>query len=365
MCDILQIALLIIATVITLLSLLINYQLFYHFCCGCITHTEAQTKPQITELPSKSLSITSIATSSNSEIADTSRRSIKTHQKDSTNEIHWFFRYATIATCSLFFGISVCINIANILLVINCDLTGTQKSYVSFIIWPSYFLGRIILCLIFIGTLHFTFVGSAFEYKKSTFYCLGCLWVIMFTCAVISSVFTATSRFRIFGIVLASLFVLIDIVLSCILLYLYLKKLFILIIAANHMLISLMTKYAVLFTICFISSFVIFMFMSMSPAYYHIYIVWMFVSIDSLANTLCLWLRLAIAKPWYHKLCRTCDHGCRLCCANCTKETSKNQNNVISEIKETKSNTPLELTHSRQGSLQVTSAVSNNSAIIL
>eukprot|EP01084_Bolivina_argentea_P185266 319495_1 len=210
-----------ISTIISILSLIIIYQLFYYLCY-CLQIV--QPKPQISNLPS-------LSTSASASNSITKKNSSPKRNRSGTDDMHWFFRYTTIITCLLFLAVCICVNITNILLTANGELQNKQKIFLSYGIFPCYFIGRILLSLIFIGTLYLTFLGTPFAYTKGLFYCLGCMWFFMLFCVIVSLFLGPYAIFRMISIALGSFFILMDIVVSCILLYLYLKKLFLLMVA--------------------------------------------------------------------------------------------------------------------------------------
>ena len=127
-------------------------------------------------------------------------------------------------------------------------------------------------------------------------------------------------------------FVLTDIILSCVLLYLYLKKLSILIKGGNKhenkdtRLISLITRYTLLYFVCFASTFMVILISfilsfatSMDPVE-ELRFLMIFFSIDSCFNSFSLWLNMSFAQDWYFKLCRYGHDKCTKCFGGSTDE---------------------------------------------
>eukprot|EP00485_Elphidium_margaritaceum_P007384 CAMPEP_0202687826 /NCGR_PEP_ID=MMETSP1385-20130828/3424_1 /ASSEMBLY_ACC=CAM_ASM_000861 /TAXON_ID=933848 /ORGANISM="Elphidium margaritaceum" /LENGTH=208 /DNA_ID=CAMNT_0049342675 /DNA_START=443 /DNA_END=1069 /DNA_ORIENTATION=+ len=163
------------------------------------------------------------------------------------------------------------------------------------------------------------------------------VWCLMPCSAVLSVAWIGVGTLPIvYGIAVGTLFILIDIVLSITLLYLYLKKLHDLVVAQpNAKVIEVMTRYTLLYTICFCSSLVVFVLLALAPVasptinhrlsadFSYQSFAWMVVALDSLVNTLCLWLNFAFAKKWYVMLCKRCHIRCGRCCNQCCVATEK------------------------------------------
>eukprot|EP00484_Ammonia_sp_Unknown_P027647 CAMPEP_0197035200 /NCGR_PEP_ID=MMETSP1384-20130603/13060_1 /TAXON_ID=29189 /ORGANISM="Ammonia sp." /LENGTH=184 /DNA_ID=CAMNT_0042465229 /DNA_START=630 /DNA_END=1184 /DNA_ORIENTATION=- len=134
------------------------------------------------------------------------------------------------------------------------------------------------------------------------------------------------------GIAFGAAFIIFDILLSCILLYLYLKKLYDLVHddeqQQNRKFVHLMTRYTLLYLVTFITTLVVLLFLSCSPLFVasngalYQSCVWIVVAIDAMLNTLCLWLNFAFAKKWYFKLCHCMHNECTLCCTSCCAKKS-------------------------------------------
>ena len=324
----------IVLTIISIITLLISCTLFSNLCNCCI-------RPKLSSLPSFS-SVPTKSTGGSSVNSLSSKSKLRSKSKP---KIHGFFKYASIICCIFFCIVCITINIDRILITIDPNYIF---SWFSYIVWPCYFFGRMMLGLIFIGRLFFTFRGSALEYSKCTMNSLFIIWCLMPISAVLSVCLYNISLM--ITIILGSLFVLVDILLSCILLFLYLKKLFDLTSSEhdhNPKLIALMTRYSLLYSICFSTTFVVFLLLSLSPIWISRNIdiqseVWCIVSADSIFNVLCLWLNFAFAKKWYFKLCKCCHNKCESCCINCTKTSEKQmitdedelENETLKELRE-------------------------------
>jgi len=215
-----------------------------------------------------------------------------------------------------------------------------ELRFFAYPIWICYFLGRMMLGLIFLGRLFFTFRGSSLEYSKCTMRSLYFMWGLMPIFAVLSTVIIAIDPdgLLMIGIVFGTLFILIDIVLSIILLFLYLKKLFDLTSTEhnnNTKLINLMTRYCLLYCTCFITTFVVFILLALAPvnsstgSYRYQGYIWCVVAADSMFNILCLWLNFAFAKVWYFRICGYCHDKCESCCTKKHKELNDDNGKSI------------------------------------
>eukprot|EP01084_Bolivina_argentea_P196491 336816_1 len=314
----------IIVTAISIAAYIVIYQLYIYLCC-------CQTKTKTDE------SKNAVSSSSVSKSGSNSNSSNKS--KSSTNkphEINAFFRYTTLITATLFFVTCVSVTIDRILILVYLQRT---TNVFDFFVWPSYFIGRIVLSLIFIGRLYFTFLGSTFQYSKCTIRSLIFTWFLMPCCTCLSITLTIIPYTRIIGIIVATLIILIDIVLSFILLYLYARKLFVLMSKQDTILISVMTRYALLYTLCFISTLTVFAAISIQAIILSLTSsppmtsedIYIFISIDSFTNMLCVLLNLVFAKRWYNKLCRHLDDKCKLCCKYCTNDSIEHQNMITTK----------------------------------
>jgi len=164
------------------------------------------------------------------------------------------------------------------------------------------------------------------------------MWGLMPIFAILSIIIIGIdTELLMIGVIFGTLFILLDIVLSIILLFLYLKKLFDLTSIEhnnNTKLINLMTRYCLLYCTCFITTFIVFILLALSPinpggSYKYQQYIWCIVSADSMFNILCLWLNFAFAKVWYFRICGFCHNKCDLCCT---------KNNDIKDAKILKGN---------------------------
>lgn len=337
---IVNIVLSVVLSCISIITLLITSCLFYHFC-GCergpnlsSTHSlsvtaSSKSKLSVTKLSKNSLSKVSSVNSLTSSSSNIHRNKSRDSKKP---KIHGFFKYAALVGCILFCIVCISVNIDRILLIFD---PNSQLSFLAYPIWIPYFLGRMLIVLIFLGRLFFTFRGSSLEYSKCTMNTLYFLWGLMPTFAITSTMIIGIdTELLMIGVIFGTLFILCDIVLSIILLFLYLKKLFDLTSVEhsnNDKLINLMTRYCILYCTCFITTFIVFMLLALSPlnpggSYRYQQFIWCIVSADSMFNVLCLWLNFAFAKKWYFKICGFCHNKCDLCC---TKNKNMDDNGKI------------------------------------
>eukprot|EP01083_Nonionella_stella_P003535 10177_1 len=322
----------------TLGSFFVLYQLFSGLYCSKVSKQPHLTGSASATAPASQGS--SGSKSSNNKSNDLSVSTPRKEAEDRQPEpIHKFFKINTIAICISFSIICIACAMDRIGLLNNPNF-----SLISTIIFPLYFIGRILLSLIFIGRLHFTFHGSVFAYTRCTMNALKCSWIIMVISALLGvvffiPVFDPALRMHVFGMMFSTLFILIDIVLSFVLLYLYAKKLHILISAHDEFLLSVMTKYSLLYTVCFVSTFSVFLMAGIQlaaatsgPGVFDEGDVGVFMSVDSILNSVCLWLNLKFAVPWYYRLCGWGDKQCTKCCVSCSNNTVENQFMIKSEI---------------------------------
>eukprot|EP01083_Nonionella_stella_P075830 206315_1 len=309
-------------TLIVIASFIVLYLLFAGFYCRNAIANKFKHTASKSEIDSKS---------------NEPSQSQPDHDMDVSAEhspIVNFFKRNTIATCVIFGVICIVCDMDSINLLSN---PGRESDPFLLLSLPLYFAGRILLSLIFIGRLHFTFKGSMFEYSKCTMNSLKGAWCTMVFCALLSIVLSIPSPLRseLLGMVIGILFILIDIALLFILLYLYGKKLHVLMMSGDEQFLSVMTKYAWLYTVCFISTFaVILVFVMQLVSFAAFGASWfggedivVFMSIDALTNSACLWLNLTTANHYYYLLCGCCDKQCKKWCRSCTN-TTENANKM-------------------------------------
>ena len=237
-------ALVLVATILTIISLLssfVIYQLFSNLCCYKCTNAAS---PQQNPNPSPQ--------SSGVSVGDNRTDVHNPSEKDNQNpkpKILPFFRNSTLTASTIFFVVSILINIDRLISPNPCG--------------------------IFVSSLMLSF---------------------------------------------ALLFVSSDIVFSCILLYLYLKKLSVLVQGGdNHQdthLIHLITRYTLLYTVCFISTIMVLVISMMLSLVIQMHpeeknrflMIWF--SLDSFVNLLSLWLKMSFARNWYFKLCKFGHNKC-------------------------------------------------------
>eukprot|EP01084_Bolivina_argentea_P055077 100993_1 len=302
----------IILTAITICSIVIVYEVCKYLCCCCPKPMNPESNKTETS-PNMEHSVASLSTSNSN-----SNSTNKTNRNNKSN-LSTFFSCATITTCILFCITCVSVNFDRIQLL---SQDNQRKSWaIGGIIWSGYFIGRLIISLIFIRRLCMTFQGSAFQFTQSVINTLNCMWFSMILFTISAFALTSVRSLVIYGVIIGCLYVIIDVALSCTLLYLYSKKLFVLVSNKDTQLLALMTKYALLYTIYFISSFIVFLTLAISPMFlsaaFQAYL-WIVVSLDSLINIICVWLKFAFAEKWYFKLCMYCNNKYKLCCNNCT-----------------------------------------------
>eukprot|EP01084_Bolivina_argentea_P009857 18393_1 len=309
-------------TSISIASLLVLYQLFSGFYCPKgISNT--------TKTPEQSISSEPNIESSSSVSSD-----------EKYQPVLKFFKRNTIAACVIFSIICVVCVIDHISLLWDQD---RETDHFLLLLLPLYFIGRILLSLIFIARLHYTFKGSAFGYSKCTVNSLIGAWCVMVFCSLLSVMLSTPSALRaeLPGLALGVVFILIDVALLFILLYGYGKKLEVLLMSGDASFLSLITRYSWLYTVCFMTTFAVILsfvaqLVSMAALGENVFpgeAIAVFVSIDSLVNSLCLWLNLRTADRWYKILCRWGDNQCRKCCRSCTGNTDAVKNtNMVNDV---------------------------------
>eukprot|EP01083_Nonionella_stella_P009909 28358_1 len=261
-------------------------------------------------------------TSSNTSISRISRAVIATTMenpqprdppKRSKTKIKSFFIYTTLISSSCFLVSSILITTERIL-SIEPFWTFGHLEYFSYFMNTLYFIGRMILTSIFIGRLYYTFRESSFyRLSKGSIWCLTVLWSLSCCVGLLSSALYPLSVK--FTIIFGTSFLFLDGVLSCVLMYIYVKKLRLLVSKnnenANVKLISLITRYTLLFSICFVSTTLYFVLAivvsgfarSAFPRGEALRFLSVFLAADSLCNSLSLWLNLSSSKKWYFRLC--------------------------------------------------------------
>eukprot|EP01084_Bolivina_argentea_P067225 122467_1 len=239
---------------ITIISLIVVYQLFAHLCCVSNDANEQVDSP----------SISNTDADPNINLPSASKSDIQPPATKSTgaNQIHSFFRYTTLISCALFCVVVILIMIHRIVVILN---PGASTAMFAVGVYTFWYIGRMILTLIFIGTLYFAFRGSMFAYSRATMLTLFICWITMPLFAISSLFFWAVSTPLM--IICTVLFVLVDIVLSFVLLYLYLKQLFHLISGDHKIFISVFVRYTLLYSICFTSSVTVFILFGLTPVF--------------------------------------------------------------------------------------------------
>eukprot|EP01083_Nonionella_stella_P267547 903821_1 len=303
---------------ITIASFIVLYQLFAGFYCPKSSATEPKHSNQASGIPSKSIEPTQ--SQPDQDIDDSELQTILS-----------FFKRYTIATCVIFTLICIVCALDHINLLGN---PGRESDPFLFLSLPLYFIGRILISLIFIGRLHFTFKGSTFEYSKCAMNSLKGAWCTMVFCALLSIVLSIPSpiKSQLLGMVVGVLFVSIDVALLFILLCLYGKKLYVLMMSGDEYFLSAMTRYSWLYTVCFISTFAVILvfvmnlasFASSGASAFGGHDIVIFISIDALSNSMSLWLNLKTANHYYYVLCGRCDKQCNKCCRSCTNNATEN-----------------------------------------
>eukprot|EP01084_Bolivina_argentea_P103723 185758_1 len=363
----LHVILSIILTVISITCFIIIYQLCVNLYCTKTTISDVNDSPEQVQSTSNIPSL-SISKSNSNDIANSNNQSNPTIARNSTKTktVHPFFRRTTITSSVLFCFVCFSVNIDRFMLVIQ---NGQRQSFKMAIpIWSFYFIGRMVLSLIFIGRLILTFKDLPLAHSKFIVYVLKFLWILLPIFAILGmGVFYINA---IFGAIFGALFIFDDIILSIILLYLFLKKLFDLMGAnPDKRLVSLMTRYSLLYSLYFVSTVIVFVLLTIAQSLVSIIgteaqaYVWIFVAIDCLVNIVCVWLNLSFAERWYYKLCQYFHIKCELICSKCTK-SSTDQNMVISDIQENAQQQKHQLDINIIP-MEVQSSLSGNSAIIL
>eukprot|EP01084_Bolivina_argentea_P093493 168147_1 len=316
----------ILLTVISLLSLAIIYRLWTDLCCKSAGRTASATTNSANE-PSAS-------------------RSNTTQSVFKGETLKPLFKYTTLSATFLF--VSACI-----LMYIDRLLALTPKYDDMALIWvinTCYFGGKMILSLIFIARLYYTFKGSAYSYSKKVILFLVFSWCLMTFCIFIAFALFPLSKY--ITMTFSSLFILLDIIISCTLFVLYIRKLSSLandtntaVVNTNEDLINLMTRLTLLYTLCFISTvlvlvmftFIIVININIFDSVEKMIAVCFLESLDSFVNVIALWLNFSFSNYWYLKLCKYCDRKFKFWFLNTTVDEMNLVNivHVQSEISTT------------------------------
>eukprot|EP01083_Nonionella_stella_P098776 277869_1 len=316
----------IILSLLSLLSMFILFQLCCNLYCSISIDNREQedTRTRIgsdTRTRIGSVGSTSSPTSTQlSRYRSNSRTNTKskTLRKGTTKQtIEPFFKNTTMSASFIFFMVCVSINADRIL--------STQRFwsllYPAVTVWSFYFIGRMLLTLNFIGRLHYTFVGSVYAKSECTMRCLKISWCLMPIFSVLS--IGMYPLVPILCYTFGSLVIFVDLVLSCVLLYVYIKTLAAIINGnsanQNTKLISFMVRYTLLYSISFTTTiaWIVFSvgatFIYMGKGEEMLRLLWIFTSIDAFFNSLTLWLNLQFANVWYFRLCACGHKACKLC----------------------------------------------------
>eukprot|EP01084_Bolivina_argentea_P191494 328938_1 len=158
----------ILLILITIASFLVLYQLFSSLYCIKSTSPKPHQKqlPQVRSNTPGSPASASSVSSDNHTNNELSHSGSPNQDETEPQPIHRFFKNNTIAICISFSIICIACALDRITLMFNHDRKnrppGENDPWLS-LIFPFYFIGRILLSLIFIGRLHYTFHGSIFE----------------------------------------------------------------------------------------------------------------------------------------------------------------------------------------------------------
>eukprot|EP01084_Bolivina_argentea_P299378 516048_1 len=322
----LQVFFIILSTCTTIATIYVFVHILIHYCCR--TPEQIASDKRI----SKSLSPAECSIS-----GDARTTNIAT---STTTKQFRFFRNGTII-CSTFFAIQI--------LMANIDffIWGfTQKDHAykaaTIICWTCYFCGHITLLYIFIGRLRHTFGGTPFAYSGrfiSRLKMVCCLMPLLAIASLIAIRSSSSGVGFLIGVICVSVFVFIDIVLSSVLLWCYLHKLYVLLKVTNDTtLIVITTKMSLLYTVCFASTLSCFLVIAIRAVERtqrdsegsFLRIIFIFLSLDALLNSLCLWLRLNSAKQSYRKVCQTIHNAFEKCCRWCSN-TSVDMNHIVEQ----------------------------------
>eukprot|EP01083_Nonionella_stella_P149922 476809_1 len=158
---------------ITLSSLFVLYHLLSGFYCAKSRRSSSATPAQ-----------PSISTITSHDTGNNANKSAIEKCKPEGQHIQVFFKRATIAVCTLWSVVCMASTLDRISLLSNPD---RQADPFQFIIFPFYFIGRILLSLIFIERLLCTFRGSMFQCTRFTTISLKFVWFMMvfFACLAI------------------------------------------------------------------------------------------------------------------------------------------------------------------------------------
>eukprot|EP01083_Nonionella_stella_P166156 554681_1 len=323
----LQVFFIILSTCTTIATIYVFVHILIHYCCR--TPEQIASDKRI----SKSLSPAECSIS-----GDARTTNIAT---STTTKQFRFFRNGTII-CSTFFAIQI--------LMANIDffIWGfTQKDHAykaaTIICWTCYFCGHITLLYIFIGRLRHTFGGTPFAYSDRSISRLKMVCCLMPLLAIASLIAIRTSSGVgvgfVVGVICVTVFVFIDIVLSSVLLWCYLHKLYVLLKVTNDTsLIVITTKMSLLYTVCFASTLSCFLVIAIRAVERtqrdsegsFLRIIFIFLSLDALLNSLCLWLRLNSAKQSYRKVCQTIHNAFEKCCRRFSN-ASVDMNHIVEQ----------------------------------
>eukprot|EP01083_Nonionella_stella_P177620 624817_1 len=316
-----------IVSLLTLASFFVLYQLLSGFYCH--KSRETSTFPPPIGKQRVESAVSSQNSSGNDQTSDPSPISQTVTRESNHEPIQVFFKRNTIAVCIIWTIICIACALDRITLLANPD---RERDPFQYIIYPFYFIGLMMLSLIFIGRLHYTFHGTLFGYSKCTMNTLKGMWLIMALTSLLAVGLSSASSTRMIGIAFCVVVIFLNIVLSFVLLFLYCKKLYVLISANDARLLAVMTKYSLLYTVCFASTFGFLVIVTIqavsganSNATFRSEDAIILVGADALVNSVCLWLNLTFADPWYHVLCKWGDKQCTKCCKICANDTVESQ----------------------------------------
>eukprot|EP01084_Bolivina_argentea_P041610 76787_1 len=152
-------------------SLFVLYHLLFGFYCS----TSRGPSP-----PSADATLSDIDITPNK--SDLSPETIDREQsKPELQFIQVFFKRSTVAVCTSWSVVCIASAMDRISLSSNPDRSSDPY---QFMVFPFYFIGRILLSLIFIGRLHYTFHGSPFQSTRCTMNALKCTWLMMVFSAI-------------------------------------------------------------------------------------------------------------------------------------------------------------------------------------
>eukprot|EP01084_Bolivina_argentea_P185727 320248_1 len=143
----------IILTFISITAIAIVFRLFYGLICCINNKPKMKNEVSIqssstTSLPKTKLSLTTSSTNSRSKSNNIDSQNKHNSDPRGTTTIHSFFQYSTIICSTLFCVVCLCINMDRILLT-----TSVHDTYpaIAVTIWSFWFIGRMLLSLIFIA----------------------------------------------------------------------------------------------------------------------------------------------------------------------------------------------------------------------